>query len=249
MLQRTSRVSAKGWSSPRSKISEQWTSWLREFSSCHACTAHFEIFWFFKDRSDFKDSIRRVLRMNGSVPATDFASDCKNHERTEKGIKNFSIWEENKFIIALLMDCLLSKRKRVDEAFICRCPSRRAPGNKISIPIRCRSRNSLPVRVETRKESIWMRAAPGNRIEERFAFKSKSFRRENVFQLLASRRSSPAVEFPGDCWQFVEMFTPTMESFSQFIAFCARPLKGFAGSRAEIDENIHKMFQFILVCN
>lgn len=94
-----------------------------------------------------------------------------------------------------------------------------------------------------------MRAAPGNRIEERFAFKSKSFRQENVFQLLASRRSSPAVEFPGDCWQFVEMFTPTMESFSQFIVFCARPLKGFAGSRAEIDENIHKMFQFILVCN
>lgn len=73
---------------------EQWTSWLRESSPCHACVALFtEIFESFGDRSDFKDSIRRVFWMNGPFQRLTSQAIAKIMKGPRKGIKNFSIWE------------------------------------------------------------------------------------------------------------------------------------------------------------
>lgn len=239
---------------------KQWTSWLRESLQSHARVALFtEIFESFGDRSDFKDSIRRVLRMNGPFQRLTSQAIAKIMKRPRKGIKNFSIWER-KQIYHRFVNGLSKAQEGWRGLYL---PLSISPSPFVSLAIKIwfkfpitpdsdplPQRSSLPVRVETRKESIWMRTATSNRIRERFAFKSKSFRRENVFQLLASRRSSPAVDEKSDSPAIVGNLSKCLRrqwsdsrNLSFFVLGC---WKGFSGSRAEIDENIHKMFQFTL---
>lgn len=109
------------------------------------------------------------------------------------------------------------------------------------------------------KESIWMRKATGNRIRDLFAFKSKSFRREMSSGSFSSfshlegvhRRGKQSMNnpIPRRLLAICRNVYVDNEAIIAIYRFLCRSWKGFSGSRAEIDENIHKMFQFIFCRN
>lgn len=156
-------------------------------------------------------------------------------KRTEKGIKNFSIWKK-KQIYHRFVNGLLSSAQEGWRGFY--LPLSISPSPFVSLAIkfwfefsdfdrchsgaRCRSCGN-------EKESIWMRTATGNRIRSDLHLNRKVFvgKMSSSFSHLEGvcRQPMNTIQFPGDCWQFVEMFTSTMKRFSQFIVFCARLLQ------------------------